>query len=112
MTVAALHVTYSDDAQGLTDLITENEDGVSVMTYMRSLYPLDWQNFLVRPHTRTHERLWLVCVLQTPGNEDHGSTVRHAGWSPRVLEPNTLALGHGFSNVMRWCAPTWDNSTT
>ena len=35
-------------AQSLTDLITENEDGVSTMTYMRSLYPRDWQNFLVR----------------------------------------------------------------
>ena len=37
-------------AQGLSDLITENEDGVSVMTYMRSLYPLDWLNFLVHSH--------------------------------------------------------------
>lgn len=34
--------------QGLTDLISENEDGVSVMTYMRSLYPGDWANFLER----------------------------------------------------------------
>ena len=34
--------------QGLSDLITENEDGVSVMTYMRSLYPGDWNNFLER----------------------------------------------------------------
>ena len=34
--------------QGLSDLITENEDGVSVMTYMRSLYPGDWDNFLER----------------------------------------------------------------
>ena len=32
----------------MTDLISENEDGVSVMTYMRSLYPGDWANFLER----------------------------------------------------------------
>jgi len=34
--------------QGLTDLITETEDGVSPMTYIRSLYPRDWEHFLER----------------------------------------------------------------
>jgi len=34
------------------------------MTYMRSLYPLDWQNFLVRLFTQpTYGSPWLVCVV-------------------------------------------------
>jgi hypothetical protein len=38
--------------QGLTDLITETEDGVSPMTYIRSLYPRDWDHFLERMGNR------------------------------------------------------------
>ena len=38
--------------QGLTDLITETEDGVSPMTYIRSLYPRDWDHFLERMGAR------------------------------------------------------------
>ena len=34
--------------QGLGDLTTENEDGVSVMTFLRSVYAKDWQNLLER----------------------------------------------------------------
>jgi len=41
-----------------------------VMTYMRSLYPLDWQNFLVRLFVRTaHGRPCVVCVLQHTGQQ-------------------------------------------
>lgn len=49
-------------SQGLTDLITENEDGVSVMTYMRSLYPGDWDNFLERlgPRLKVRIRVFIV----------------------------------------------------
>lgn len=34
--------------EGLNDLITETADGVSPMTYIRSLYRRDWENFLAR----------------------------------------------------------------
>ena len=40
------------NVQGLTDLITETEDGVSPMTYIRSLYPRDWEHFLERMGAR------------------------------------------------------------
>ena len=44
--------TINVDVQGLTDLITETEDGVSPMTYIRSLYPRDWDHFLERMGAR------------------------------------------------------------
>ena len=64
-------------SQGLPDLITENEDGVSVMTYMRSLYPHDWDNFLVRHCSPgsflTHGRGVLrECVSSSPMSSSSG----------------------------------------
>ncbi|KAK9815749.1 hypothetical protein WJX72_008855 [[Myrmecia] bisecta] len=41
-----------DSAKGLGDLITENEDNVSVMTYMKSIYPQDWANLIERLRPR------------------------------------------------------------
>lgn len=35
-------------AKGLSDLMSENEDGVTVMAWLRSNYPLDWNNLLER----------------------------------------------------------------
>lgn len=34
--------------QGLSDLTTENEDGITVMQWLRSAYPHDWHNLLER----------------------------------------------------------------
>lgn len=45
-------VLLCECVQGLTDLITETEDGVSPMTYIRSLYPRDWDHFLERMAAR------------------------------------------------------------
>ena len=35
-------------AHGLSDLMSENEDGVTVMAWLRSNYPMDWNNLLER----------------------------------------------------------------
>ncbi|KDD71425.1 hypothetical protein H632_c5059p0, partial [Helicosporidium sp. ATCC 50920] len=35
-------------ARGLADLVSENEDGVSVMQWLRSAYPRDWECLLER----------------------------------------------------------------
>ncbi|EFN56001.1 hypothetical protein CHLNCDRAFT_145389 [Chlorella variabilis] len=35
-------------ARGMSDLMRENEDGVSVMQWLRSAYPSDWDNLLER----------------------------------------------------------------
>lgn len=35
-------------AKGMSDLMSENEDGVTVMAWLRSNYPLDWENLLER----------------------------------------------------------------
>lgn len=34
--------------QGMSDLMRENDDGVSVMQWLRSAYPADWDNLLER----------------------------------------------------------------
>lgn len=34
--------------QGLADLVRENEDGISVMQWLKSAYPRDWTNLLER----------------------------------------------------------------
>ena len=40
--------THTLSTQGLGDLLRENEDGVSVMQFLRSTYPRDWDNLLER----------------------------------------------------------------
>ena len=35
-------------AAGLADLLTETEDRVSLMAYLRSVFPDDWENFRER----------------------------------------------------------------
>jgi callose synthase len=40
---------YSEDvAYSNADLLKENEDGVSNMSYLQSIYPREWRNFLER----------------------------------------------------------------
>jgi callose synthase len=39
------NVVYSKD-----DLMTENEDGISVLFYLQKIYPDEWNNFLQRVH--------------------------------------------------------------
>ncbi len=35
-------------AQGLADLVRENDDGISVMQWLKSVYQRDWQNLMER----------------------------------------------------------------
>jgi hypothetical protein len=41
-------VLWGACAQGLGDLLRENDDGVSVMQWLRSAYRRDWDNLLER----------------------------------------------------------------
>ena len=41
-------VRWGACAQGLGDLLRENDDGVSVMQWLRSAYRRDWDNLLER----------------------------------------------------------------
>ncbi len=34
--------------QGLADLVRENDDGISVMQWLKSVYQRDWQNLMER----------------------------------------------------------------
>lgn len=38
----------SNSARGIADLLTETEDKVSLMAYLRSVYPKDWESFKER----------------------------------------------------------------
>ena len=46
--VAAHFGLPGSTAKGLSDLMSENEDGVTVMAWLRSNYPMDWDNLLER----------------------------------------------------------------
>ena len=46
--VAAHFGLPASSAKGLSDLMGENEDGVTVMAWLRSNYPMDWDNLLQR----------------------------------------------------------------
>ena len=45
---ARCHLCPPPNKQGMSDLMRENEDGVSVMQWLRSAYPSDWDNLLER----------------------------------------------------------------
>lgn len=46
--VAAHFGMPGESAKGMSDLMSENEDGVTVMAWLRSNYPGDWDNLLER----------------------------------------------------------------